>query len=1186
MVVELMYGGAPGLAGQFGTIAPIGAEQTASGYEVTWKVPGDDTYSGWLINNSAANAALQSMEIGFRPDLNGDGTIGPATPSSPPPASNPVVVESFGSTSLTQIDTRFYLYGSDGTGPSLKYHGADYLAGQFGQIAPIAAEHTATGYEVAWKVSGADQYSVWATDNNGNYVSNILNRVSGTNTALQSIETSFHQDLNGDGTIGSPSSPPPASDTIVIESFGSTSLTKVGTLFYLYDSGGTGPSLKYQGADYVSGQFGSITPIAAEKTASGYEVAWKQPGVDQYSVWVTDNNGNYIANILRNVSGASTALQSIEASFHQDLNGDGTISSPSQNSSPQFVYEGVDADGAQLYSVTWSTAGLQPFAVRVLAPDHPTTNVAHSFLYALPVEAGLAQSTWGDGLEQLQQLDVQDRYNATIIEPIFPIAPWYADSATDPTINYETFMATLLPAWVDSNFATTGTEDNLLIGFSKSGYGALDLLFKHPDVFDAAAAWDFPADMANYTDFGADENYGTDANFQANYRLTDAFIDTWKAPFTTENRIWISGYGLFGSDLSDFDALLTSDGVLHTLGTQTFDAHNWFSGWLSRAVAGLYGFDGGNAGDPPPPTTTIVESFGATSLTKVGTHFYLYDSAGTGPSLKYQGADYVDGQFGSITPIGAEQTANGYEVAWKLPGADQYSVWLTDSNGNYLSNALTSVSGASGVLQSIETSFHQDLNGDGTIGPPAPSGPIVVESFGSTSLTELGTHFYLYDSAGTGPSLKYQGADYVDGQFGSITPIGAEQTANGYEVAWKLPGADQYSVWLTDSNGNYLSNALTSVSGASGVLQSIETSFHQDLNGDGTIGPSAPSAPTVVESFGSTSLTELGTHFYLYDSAGTGPSLKYQGADYVDGQFGSITPIGAEQTASGYEVAWKLPGADQYSVWLTDSNGNYLSNALTSVSGASGVLQSIETSFHQDLNGDGTIGPAPSGPTVVESFGSTSLTEVGTHFYLYDSAGTGPSLKYQGADYVDGQFGSITPIGAEQTASGYEVAWKLPGADQYSVWLTDSNGNYLSNVLTSVSGASAALQSIETSFHQDLNGDGYQGIVLDGSSGGQTLAAGSSPTTLIGGPNDILSGGGSADTFVFRPNFGANTVNNFTPGTDVLQFDHSIFSDANAALSVAQQVGSDVVIAHDGSNLVTLHDVQLAALPASDFHIV
>ena len=184
---------------------------------------------------------------------------------------------------------------------------------------------------------------------------------------------------------------------------------------------------------------------------------------------------------------------------------------------------------------------------------------------------------------------MENQYNATIIEPIFPIDPWYADNATDATINYETFMATLLPAWVDSNFATSGTEDDLLIGFSKSGYGALDLLFKHPAVFDAAAAWDFPADMTAYSNYGASGNYGTDSNFQNNYRLTGTFIDTWKAPFTTQDRIWISGYDVFQTDVSDFDALLTSHGVLHTLSTQTYDAHNWSSGWLSGARRSLRG---------------------------------------------------------------------------------------------------------------------------------------------------------------------------------------------------------------------------------------------------------------------------------------------------------------------------------------------------------------------------------------------------------------------------------------------------------------------------------------------------------------------------------------------------------------------------------------------------------------------
>jgi hypothetical protein len=303
-------------------------------------------------------------------------------------------------------------------------------------------------------------------------------------------------------------------------------------------------------------------------------------------------------------------------------------------------------------------------------------------------------------------------------------------------MNFETFMATQLPEWVASNFATSGTEDDLLIGFSKSGYGALDLLFKHPDVFDAVAAWDFPADMTSYTDFGADNNYGTDANFQANYRLTGNSIDTWKAPFTTQDRIWISGYDVFGSQVSDFDTLLSSHGVLHTLFPQTYDAHSWSGGWLSDAVAGLYGVDGTIG--PPPPSSAVVEGVGSTSLTEVGTSFYLYNSIGSGPSLKYQGVDYTAGQFGGWTPIGVERTASGYEVAWKVAGADQYAVWSTDSNGNYTSNIVDTVTGTNPTLESLEPSFHQDLNRDGQIGLVGVSPTVLNGQTGGQTLTASG----------------------------------------------------------------------------------------------------------------------------------------------------------------------------------------------------------------------------------------------------------------------------------------------------------------------------------------------------------------------------------------------------------------------------------------------------------------
>jgi hypothetical protein len=348
----------------------------------------------------------------------------------------------------------------------------------------------------------------------------------------------------------------------------------------------------------------------------------------------------------------------------------------------------------------------------------------------------------------------------------------------------------------------------------------------------------------------------------------------------------------------------------------------------------------------------------------------------------------------------------------------------------------------------------------------------VIESFGSTSLTEIGKNYYLFsNSTGAGPELKYAGAAVAAGQFGIWTPIGGEQTATGYEVAWKATGLDQYSVWTLDSNGNYLGST-AALSGTSATFEQFETSFHQDLNGDGIIG--IPATTRVIAATGSTSLVEVSKNYFLNStSSGSGPELKYAGAAVLEGQFSTWAPIAAVQTATGYQVAWKAAGADQYSVWTLDSNGNYLAST-AALSGTSATFEQFETSFHQDLNGDGVIG-IPATTTVIDASGATSLVEISKNYFLNSISGaSGPELKYGGAPVVEGQFDVWTPFGAEKTSTGYEVAWKVPGTDQYSVWTLDSSGNYLASTPV-LSGSSAALESFEVSFHQDLNGDGLIG---------------------------------------------------------------------------------------------------------------
>ncbi len=252
-----------------------------------------------------------------------------------------------------------------------------------------------------------------------------------------------------------------------------------------------------------------------------------------------------------------------------------------------FEYMSTDSNGVQSYTVTSPDDGNVPETVRVLSPTHPAAGVAHNFLYLLPVEAGLG-TTYGDGMATVEALDAEDQYNLTIIEPSFAIDPWYANNPTDTTVQYETFMTTELQPWVKANLSTTGSEQHWLMGFSKSGIGGEDLILKHPDLFSLVASWDFPADMSSYDQYGASSSYGTEANFAANYQLTSAFVDARKSPFLTYNRIWIGGYDIFQSDVSDYDGLLTSEGIAHTMGPSQMMAHRWDSGWVSGALAGLH----------------------------------------------------------------------------------------------------------------------------------------------------------------------------------------------------------------------------------------------------------------------------------------------------------------------------------------------------------------------------------------------------------------------------------------------------------------------------------------------------------------------------------------------------------------------------------------------------------------------
>ncbi len=478
------------------------------------------------------------------------------------------------------------------------------------------------------------------------------------------------------------------------------------------------------------------------------------------------------------------------------------------------------------------------------------------------------------------------------------------------------------------------------------------------------------------------------------------------------------------------------------------------------------------------------------------------------------------------------------------------SATVKDSAGN-TANLAGAVTNPSGTLQ-IDTTT------------------LTIEALGATSLVKAGRNYYMNPvGGGSGPVLKYGDASVVAAQFGVWTPVAAEKTSGGYQIAWQAPGTNQFIIWNTDAKGNYQSNT-AALSGDSITLEQAETSFRQDLNGDGTIG--VPTTVSTIESSGSTSLVQVGANFYLNPVAGgSGPQLKYAGSAVVAEQFGVWTPVAVEKTSSGYQIAWQAPGTNQFIIWNTDSSGNYRSNTGV-ISGTSASFERAETSFHQDLNGNGVIGVAGAATTAIESLGSTSLAQVGTSFNLTPvDGGSGLELKYYGSPVVAAQFGVWTPIGAEQTSTGYLVAWQAPGTDQFILWTTDSNGNYLSDTGL-VLGTSAALQRAENTLHQDLNGDGV--IVLSGSGtviGSNSLIVGSGASVeLVGAYSGTIRFAGTTGSLIIDQStqFGGTISGQLTKG-DLIDL-RDITAGAGATVTYSGNNSPGNLSVSDGTNTANI----------------
>ncbi len=519
------------------------------------------------------------------------------------------------------------------------------------------------------------------------------------------------------------------------------------------------------------------------------------------------------------------------------VNGNGTVGSWSGGTAGFEVhYLGTDANGVQSYDMISANNGYGPQVLRVLTPTDPAPGVPHNFIYTLPVQPGADNTTFGDGLDTLEALNAQNQYNLTIIEPSFGIDPWYANDPLDPNEQEETFVTTELVPWVMANLSTTGTEQNWLIGLSKSGYGGMDLLLKHPNLFTLGAFWDFPADMSSYDELGSDPatSYGTEANFQTNYQLTQGFVDTYKTPFLNNNRIWLGGYSLYEQDMEDFDALLTSEGIPHTLGPMQDVVHSWTSGWVPAALAAL-AQDSASFTGPPPETNSPTVPTGLTATTVGQTSVNLSWQ----PSSDNVGVTGYDIYRNGV--LLATTTGTSYTDTTVTQGSSyQYAVAAFDAAGNVSaqSTPVTVTLGQSSQSISFAAPASGVVGGSATLAATGgPSGNPVVftvdTSSGAGVCNVSGTN-------GTTVNYTAPGSCVIDANQAANANYSAAPQVQATIAVGVSPQAISFSAPATGTVGG--SATLAATGGASGnpVVFSVDAS-----SGAGVCNVSATNGTTV-----------------------------------------------------------------------------------------------------------------------------------------------------------------------------------------------------------------------------------------------------------------------------------------------------------------------------------------------------
>ena len=577
------------------------------------------------------------------------------------------------------------------------------------------------------------------------------------------------------------------------------------------------------------------------------------------------------------------------------------------------------------------------------------------------------------------------------------------------------------------------------------------------------------------------------------------------------------------------DTWLFEDGVTFTnsgilVGTTASDDRILFNGHINTAGTGIYEVPGAIGNNFVVGKDASISAVNSVFLSGEGTSFTNYGTMGTA-AADGKGAYLITGvqtfrNFGTINVTGAGQSAGIFVAATE---------GLTIENHGMISCKITGINVTNGNADIVNAQ-------GGTI-----AGDEFAVRLGSGNIIGLETSL---TNAGHISSGKIAVEGSVNGDFVSNTgTIDGQVTLGDGSDHFSNAGTLNGDIFLGKGNDYFSNKGDWTTTGIFGGGSGNDTI---DLRG-GTASDGQGGTPQIWGDSGNDTYIVDKTTFDLRESFNGGvDTVKSTTSFALADNFENLTLLGSKNI---------------------DGNGNGSDNVITGNAG------------NNILNGMG-------GEDLIDG-GAGIDTLV---FDANGAKGVMANLLLGNARGADNHYSFISNI---ENVRGTQFADILLGDRKANVIEGGAGGDLLNgnggkDTLSYEHSSDAVSVDLKANTRSggDAEGDILAGFEnLQGSAHDDTLGGDDGKNLLTGGRgNDILTGYGAADTFIFSGHFGKDEITDFSAG-DRVDFSQGpmLFKDFDAMMAHVTVSGDDLVI-HHGKDTLTLDHTDMSDLHASQFH--